>query len=267
MPRRFRKNILRPQAKRESTNASRPSQAIDIWLSRGSSIAQIFGVGIALAGIFYTVIPLYQKAAVDEQLARRESELKDVEEKLVNARAEAYRLRRVQFMLPISLQTADDCTGIRRSIMQPALLAEKDDNKRAITLDVDIEECVAKHLESALKRNVLSGTDGKKLYDYVLPIAKNLELKRRTVAAFILNLPVAAAKDPSLLGPEGYFTGRFFEHFGDRLSSPELEKKRFESRVRLTQQKKAADFSLEAATKLRQAMSPTKWANDIPDQP
>ena len=53
---------------------------------------------MALAGLFYTVIPLYQKAAVDEQLARREAELKGVEAALAEVQAETYRLRRDNYM-------------------------------------------------------------------------------------------------------------------------------------------------------------------------
>ena len=45
-------------------------------------------MALALAGLFYTVIPLYQKAAVDEQLARREMELKAVEASLAEGKAE-----------------------------------------------------------------------------------------------------------------------------------------------------------------------------------
>lgn len=57
-----------------------------------------------MAGLFYTVIPLYQKAAVDEQLARREADLKVVEAALAEVKAETYRLRAVYDFRPQVLQ-------------------------------------------------------------------------------------------------------------------------------------------------------------------
>jgi hypothetical protein len=56
--------------------------------------AALAAVVVAGLGYWYTVIPLYQKAAVDEQLAKRETELKQLDLDLARTRREAYELVR-----------------------------------------------------------------------------------------------------------------------------------------------------------------------------
>lgn len=57
----------------------------DIWLQRVSHISQ-FGLFLFTVGaIYFTVIPLYQKALLDEQIARKEIELSRLQKELDSA--------------------------------------------------------------------------------------------------------------------------------------------------------------------------------------
>ncbi|ACT13859.1 MULTISPECIES: hypothetical protein [Pectobacterium] len=50
----------------------------DLWLVRGSYIAQIGLLFITVFTIFYTVIPLYQNATLQESISKKEIELKEL---------------------------------------------------------------------------------------------------------------------------------------------------------------------------------------------
>jgi hypothetical protein len=58
------------------------THSFDNWLSRLSQFAQILLAIVTLGTIWYTVIPLYQKAVLEEAIARKEFELKEANQKL-----------------------------------------------------------------------------------------------------------------------------------------------------------------------------------------
>ena len=70
---------------------------IDVWLQRVSHIVQLGLFLLTLATIYFTVIPLYQKALLDEQIAEKELRLAKLEKSLDAAyrkiRASAVRSR------------------------------------------------------------------------------------------------------------------------------------------------------------------------------
>ena len=59
------------------------SSRIDDWLQRGSHVAQLCLVALAIFGYFYTVRPIYQKERLDEDVARKTLELETMKSQLV----------------------------------------------------------------------------------------------------------------------------------------------------------------------------------------
>ena len=57
---------------------------IDNLLSRGSQISQIALVFLAIFGYFYTVVPVYQKDLLSEQISEKELQLSKLEKELSN---------------------------------------------------------------------------------------------------------------------------------------------------------------------------------------
>ena len=74
---RSERSLRKPLKKVLRTDISAPKKSpLDIWLNRLSHLSQIGLLIIAVFGYFYTVVPLYQKSLLDEQIAQKEVELK-----------------------------------------------------------------------------------------------------------------------------------------------------------------------------------------------
>lgn len=58
------------------------SKTIDAWLVRLGYLSQIGLLALGAFGLFYTVIPLYQKAVIDEQIAQKTLQLQRTTESL-----------------------------------------------------------------------------------------------------------------------------------------------------------------------------------------
>ncbi|MEO5934838.1 MAG: hypothetical protein ABIQ08_14970 [Duganella sp.] len=109
---------------------------MDAWLQRLSAFAQVGLALFTIGTIYTTVIPLYQKAVLDEAIAKREVELRaateSLEKRYVQLRHLAVR-DYIQFSVP-------ECVGMLRKI--PANVDEPmppDD-----TLTLDIKQCLVK---------------------------------------------------------------------------------------------------------------------------
>ncbi len=64
-----------------SSSHNFPHSPGDLWLARLSFAAQIGTLALAIIGYFYVVIPLYSKAVLEEQIAKKELELADKDKK------------------------------------------------------------------------------------------------------------------------------------------------------------------------------------------
>lgn len=127
-----------------------PTFSIDLYLSRLSHLSQMGLLIVAVIGYFYTVVPLYQKSLLDEQIAQKELELKSQQKAL----KETYiKLRRdtLRFFL---FHNGAACSGLLR---KPESLIRKNLNfsdyvlnRRAI-YDLRPATCLAKNFENATR--------------------------------------------------------------------------------------------------------------------
>jgi hypothetical protein len=238
---------------------------VDQWLTRISYIAQIAGVALALFGLFYTVIPLYQKAAVDEQLARREAELKDVEGRLVLARREAYEVRRERNMLAL-ISRSDECSELLVAMGRLAEDVSREMRREIVlTFKVDIRACLIRKVAELRDEKILSLEDIATLEKSADAIGSELMAQREEVAMKIAGLPEAARKDVSLLYPQGTFVQRANEQIDkwDARVPPHLRKDRTEERliaqIEWTQERMAQDFRSMAMKRIRDGLVPKEW--------
>jgi hypothetical protein len=240
----------------------------DSWLSRGASISQIVGIGLALAGLFYTVIPLYQKAAVDEQLARREMELKTVETTLAEAKTETYRLRRDNYMRVATGSAADECSDVRRGFMPMPTEEAESERVYRLQLNIDMVECVDRYLAQAAEVKDLNPTDLKVWRAWATPMAAELEAQRQAARKRIAELPEKARADPSVLEPVGELTRRMDEILerGGAFRTPEQRQQRlrrlFAQQVESTQTHIAGDYRQRASTRLMRELEPKPWREE-----
>jgi hypothetical protein len=221
-----------------------------------------------LAGLFYTVIPLYQKAAVDEQLARREAELKVVEAALVEVKAETYRLRRDNYMRVATRAAADECSDVLRGFMPiPQGLKESDREYRR-KLDVDIVDCINRYLARANAVKELSPSDLATWRAWATPIAVELNEQRQTARETIAALPKKALTDPSLFEPDGDLVrgvDELLSRYG-AFRTPEQRQEQllrlFYQRVETTQTKIATAYRQHVSVRLLRELEPKPWRDE-----
>ncbi|OJB01718.1 hypothetical protein BGV48_19115 [Burkholderia ubonensis] len=73
-----------------------------------SHVAQVVTVALTAGGLYFTVVPLYQKAAVDEQVAKQQIKLEQLEQR-VDASYKKIRKNAVrQYVFSVGIQ----CTGL-----------------------------------------------------------------------------------------------------------------------------------------------------------
>lgn len=86
----FKETRSRPLRQKNITSShhkkteSLPGNTWDRWLARLSFFAQILTPLLALAGFWYTVLPLYSKAILEEQVAKNQIELEKQQESLTS---------------------------------------------------------------------------------------------------------------------------------------------------------------------------------------
>ncbi len=166
------------------TKEKKKVSKLDIFLNRTSHIVQIGLFSVTLFTVYYTVIPLYKNAQMEESLARKELEL----DKLNQATEDLYK--KVRDMEAGSLaSTTIRCTN---------LLDEKLEPSRKVMLDIDIPTCLNK-LISEHSYESLRELDKLTLKDHARDIATKVaalqaeyRAKRDSLADEIRNNPAIA---------------------------------------------------------------------------
>lgn len=117
--------------------------AFDTWLQRASHLAQIALVAITGFTIYYTVIPLYGKALVDEQIAQREIELQRVSDSLDKLYVNA---RRYAVATVVQRLTFECVSGPLKVLMDTPDESFRDEWQRQ-RLDLDRRACLSKTID------------------------------------------------------------------------------------------------------------------------
>lgn len=141
----MRSRLSRIGARRSKPKATAPGiSQLDLWLQRFSHIAQFGLFALTLWAIYFTVIPLYQKALLDEQIARKEIELK----RLQVAYEAAYTTIRHSAIRRFIFHAGADCSGLMEPL--PTVGGKrKTDKEEAIPdggLAIKPGECLRKEL-------------------------------------------------------------------------------------------------------------------------
>ena len=84
------------------------NSALDVWLQRASHIAQTALFLLTLGTLYFTVLPLYQKALLDEQIAQKELRLAQ----LAKSMESAYRTIRASAVKDFAGYAAAECSGL-----------------------------------------------------------------------------------------------------------------------------------------------------------
>jgi len=207
-----RKTLRRGSARGPAARQDGPSR-LDVWLVRGSHLAQVGLLVFTVATLFYTVIPLYKTAALEEQIARREAELKGLETRLseaasalAEANAKTYKRDRAELVRRFAFE-APYCSGLfarDRKAEDPNDRPEKG----ASALKFDVDACAKDALARLSPGRVLSHADNGRLSAYVEGGLKALAERRASIQREVDDLPKKTSVELREIAPPGYFALR-----------------------------------------------------------
>jgi hypothetical protein len=238
---------------------------------RGSSMAQVILSIATILGFWFTVIPLYQKAALDEQMAKREIELKAAQESIVSAKREAYEQHRLNYSSRFAVLAADRCSDVRRGFPKELERVSPDARHAALlTLDVDVGKCLTGAAAESHASNVLTPVDQAYLAKVLSDLSATYDPMRSKAARDINDLPLRASFDKASLDPPGEFTQKA-ERFQDEVAAKlhvSLTEGQLAARQRnaieRTQERFASDFRQACFNGVLNALRNIKWPASVP---
>lgn len=158
---------------------------IDVWLPRLSHFAQFGLFVLTIGGFYYTVLPLYQKAVLEEAIAKKEVELalatKALDHSYVRIREYAVR--------EFYIEATPKCTGLFFS--RPSASGattegvERKQSRAEFVYAIDVPSCLKQAADNATALNELRPTD-RKLFDATLMRlgTEISELRRASLAEY-----------------------------------------------------------------------------------
>lgn len=208
---------------------------MDIWLPRISHISQLGLFFIAIYSLYFVVLPLYQKQVLDELIASKEIELKQLNTSL----EKSYSELRSYYISGFISEASMKCTGID-------VIPEKSSGRetpRALT--VKISECLTESLNKSENIKRLRQKDIETINSEVSTLEKNLEIEQASAFETYNGIPSKAKTDKSILmhpDPNGFrrHLWEFFSKTGRPKS--ELDAYRLEISIQSTQEKVTNDY-------------------------
>ncbi|WP_454867076.1 hypothetical protein [Pseudomonas lini] len=197
----------RSDSPKNHTNQNNHPNNLDVWLSRLSHISQFGLFALTIGALYFTVIPLYKTAALEESIARRESELSATNTKLEAATAalakvklEIYERNRNDLVKGI-VSAAPLCSGL----MEPprALGSDTSNHYAESLLKVNAGQCLQDAFRENNAETKLTPDDLSYLKGAIETILTSLAQMQKQASFEIDSVPERAAVDPSILVIEG----------------------------------------------------------------
>lgn len=162
-------------------NLPEEDKRIDLWVSRLGNISQFGLLAITIAGLYFTVIPLYQKALLEEAIAKKEVELKEVSTTL----EESYRRVRESAVNNFAFGVGASCSGMMLPPRNSDLIGIHIPNRKPYAqeiLEIDPQKCL---VEASARYPVLRSLrveDMATLQESIASLAREFDKKRYELA-------------------------------------------------------------------------------------
>jgi hypothetical protein len=118
---------------------------LDTWLPRISHLCQVGLLIAAVVGYYLTVVPLYQKALLEEAISKREIELRNAERSLVQIRKQY----RSQFVRQSAGYLGAECSGALVPVRLPSEALGKAPDVRTREVEAEAEAALVVDCENA----------------------------------------------------------------------------------------------------------------------
>lgn len=262
LPRRLRSPVLRSSTRVDSAEPRRTQ--LDVWLTRLSHLSQFALLLATAAGFYFTVLPLYQKALLDEAIARREIELKQATESLNAAREEAYVLARASAVKDYAIRASWKCSGIAamgeaESASDPS---RPDAGTRTLSrhFEIDVGVCLAQELESARGFRELRLADREFFAQQIQLLVADLQSERFEAMAAFESVPKRGRDNPESLPPPGRYMGRMLDFLEGKRPPGEVAERRLAARISAEQSRVAMSYVRLVSDRVLQLQS-IAWPN------
>lgn len=192
---------LRRRLNRKGNRSNAQKISIDLYLLRLSYLSQIGLLIVATIGYFYTVVPLYQKSLLDEQIAQKELALRAKEFAL----SELYKELRTHSVRNFVFNSGSSCSGL---LLKPENLQRRDIKisdyiaNRKRVYEIDVANCLIKRFEESepLRKN-LSEDDYVYMLEEIKSVSIELENLRSTSRKEFDSLVERGISNPESLKP------------------------------------------------------------------
>lgn len=152
------------------------SGKFDMWLIRFSYIAQVGLFFLTTFTIYYTVIPIYQNASLQEAIAKKEIEYKQLEKK----ENELYIHLRSEYFKRISVVLVTTCSPTNIMMRQPSREEmnkpheQQMDELRGV-FDRDVGKCLRETVSNSSYMKELKNNDQKKVSSDIENIIQDIK--------------------------------------------------------------------------------------------
>jgi hypothetical protein len=228
--------------RRENQNSShKKTHWLDMWLPRVSHFAQFGLFAITIWSLYFTVLPLYQKAVLEEAIARKGIELAASEKSLEQSysRVRAFAVREFVF------STGAYCSGL---MLPPPVLVAPDEktspgpSAAEKILKTDAGACIIEEFQKAQSLKELRPADIQTLSSHVERIAIDLKVKQEMAWKDFESIPQKAKANPSILKPVGPFSERMITYMSKSQPRSFTDAWRFSQAVKETQSAAAYEY-------------------------
>lgn len=215
---------------------------LDVWLPRTSHLSQFGLFAITIGSLYFTVLPLYQKALLEEAIARKEVELAASERSLQQSYARVRAFAVKEFIFSMGAK----CSGLLISL--PELRAPNEEPplrlpKAEQILKIDAGACVTEEFKKAQSLKELRLADAQILTSQIEQISAGLKARQQAAWETYVSIPKRAKADPLILKPLGPFSEHMFALLSKSQPREWIEANRFSQAVEETQSAVARDYS------------------------
>lgn len=213
-------------------NKNNDKSKFDVWLSRASYFSQVGLLAAAIFGYFYTVLPLYQKAVLDEEIAKKELELKATK----TALEESYTQLRRYVVAGFIISAMGECTGALIPYHPPSKAGEKSKEAARLhneILDIGVSHCLHENFSNTKQLSKLRRDDFTYLAQQVDALGAELEKMREIALIDFHALPTKAASNPEILAPldANSFVSRSLEILRPYMSPKSYQSQVYEAQI------------------------------------
>jgi hypothetical protein len=209
----LRRNRITPQQQLPQTVVLQTPapHKLDVWLPRIANFTQVALLALTAGGFYFTVLPLYQKALLDEAFARKEIELKQVTTTLDAQYAQLRQLAVREFVMRAEF----DCSGLGETLRT----ALNNTSVKKSAFSVDVKQCLLRHETIAPNLSVLRANDRNFFRIAVTKVADRLVTLQSEAAAGYTR----AEKDVNDSNTDAYAAKREFSARQLALLSPYMK--------------------------------------------